>query len=378
MKCQYCSSEIPDDALFCPECGQQLDVAKQRQEVCAVCGAPLEEGAVFCSECGTPCGQKTAQTEPEPNITNIPDTPEYHEVNREMGTDQNRDPGKKSKAPVIIIVVLGVVILIGVLMGAAILLKKRGDNTQEERIVQEEVIEEESDPSEETDLSDVDFNLLEDDRLCLEGLVKKSESGSCALQWDEALTFYGEDFDGTKILLEDARNAYIDKAALPEGLLDSIKSNQVVSIDGQLYFDSEKLYITPFEILDSDGNDLITKFEETKEKEKEQEKEQEKKAEDSDYILPQSSSRLLTNSDISGLDIREINYAKNEIYARHGRLFQSSELQNYFNSKSWYHGTVSPESFSNSLLSSIEQKNAEFLANAEFSMDPKGYQLDVN
>ena len=42
-----------------------------------------------------------------------------------------------------------------------------------------------------------------------------------------------------------------------------------------------------------------------------------------DYILPDSNSRYLTESDIQYLSIREINYAKNEIYARHGRRFQS-------------------------------------------------------
>ena len=48
-----------------------------------------------------------------------------------------------------------------------------------------------------------------------------------------------------------------------------------------------------------------------------------------------------------------------------------------FNSKKWYHGTVSPEEFNNSMLSEIERKNADFLAQVEFGMDPKGYQLDA-
>lgn len=65
----------------------------------------------------------------------------------------------------------------------------------------------------------------------------------------------------------------------------------------------------------------------------------------SDYILQDSSSRLLTRADVEklGLSLREINYAKNEIYARHGRKFHSMELQNYFNSKSWYRGTAAPQ-----------------------------------
>lgn len=97
-----------------------------------------------------------------------------------------------------------------------------------------------------------------------------------------------------------------------------------------------------------------------------------------DYILPDSNSRYLTESDIQYLSIREINYAKNEIYARHGRRFQSQELQNYFNSKSWYRGTIEPSDFQQSVLNDYEKKNAELLSKREFSMESGGYKLDVN
>lgn len=100
------------------------------------------------------------------------------------------------------------------------------------------------------------------------------------------------------------------------------------------------------------------------------------------YILPESNSRYLTDSDIDGMSLREINYAKNEIYARHGRKFKSEELQTYFDSKSWYTGKYEPEDFdenySSSMLNTYEKKNAEFLRDKEFSIDPNGYQLDAN
>lgn len=105
--------------------------------------------------------------------------------------------------------------------------------------------------------------------------------------------------------------------------------------------------------------------------------EAEKESADSSYILPQSTSRLLNSSDIAGLSLREINYAKNEIYARHGRAFESLELKNYFNSKSWYVENVRPDSFSESLLSEVEKKNAEFLSKTEHGISPGGYQLDA-
>lgn len=94
-----------------------------------------------------------------------------------------------------------------------------------------------------------------------------------------------------------------------------------------------------------------------------------------DYILPDSGTRLLTDSDVEGLSLQQINYAKNEIYARHGRKFNSSELQEYFNSKSWYNGTIDPENFTDDVLSSIEQQNVQFLSAKEFEIDPNGYSL---
>ena len=104
------------------------------------------------------------------------------------------------------------------------------------------------------------------------------------------------------------------------------------------------------------------------------------KSED-DYILPESNSRYLTDADIAGLSLQEINYAKNEIYARLGRKFDSQELQNYFNSKSWYVGRYDPSDFDSNYagtMNDYEKKNAEFLSEKEFSISPDGYKLDAN
>jgi hypothetical protein len=93
-----------------------------------------------------------------------------------------------------------------------------------------------------------------------------------------------------------------------------------------------------------------------------------------DYIIPDSGTRVLTESDVAGLTLQEVNYAKNEIYARRGRKFKSNELNEYFSSKSWYHGTIEPDAFTNAMLSSIEIQNSEFLSSVEHRLDPNGYQ----
>ena len=94
------------------------------------------------------------------------------------------------------------------------------------------------------------------------------------------------------------------------------------------------------------------------------------------YLLPQSGQRRLTEADIQGLTAQELNYAKNEIYARHGRMFRSAELAAYFGSCSWYAGTVAPEAFSETVLSETEKENIEFLRDAEWNRMPGGYVLD--
>lgn len=76
------------------------------------------------------------------------------------------------------------------------------------------------------------------------------------------------------------------------------------------------------------------------------------------YILPDSDSRKLKKSDLAGMTAQQLSYAKNEIYARHGRVFKSSELQDYFNEKDWYEEN---DDFKDEDLSKKEAENAEFI-----------------
>ncbi len=79
------------------------------------------------------------------------------------------------------------------------------------------------------------------------------------------------------------------------------------------------------------------------------------------YILAESSQRALTDGDVAGMSYDDMQMAINEIYARHGRRFGSSSIQSYFESQSWYQGTVEPEQFDESVFSYTEQQNIQFL-----------------
>lgn len=86
---------------------------------------------------------------------------------------------------------------------------------------------------------------------------------------------------------------------------------------------------------------------------------------DGGYILPDSATRRLTQADVAGLTWEQCCLARNEIYARHGRIFQTPQIAAYFAAQSWYHGTVPGASFDNNMLSPIEHANIDFLAGYE-------------
>ena len=80
----------------------------------------------------------------------------------------------------------------------------------------------------------------------------------------------------------------------------------------------------------------------------------------------QIDKTLLTNDDIKGMSKHDLALARNEIYARHGRKFQTEEYSKYFSGKSWY--SINPSynySDDDSNLNSIEVKNVQFILNAE-------------
>lgn len=86
---------------------------------------------------------------------------------------------------------------------------------------------------------------------------------------------------------------------------------------------------------------------------------------DDDYILPDSGTRKLTNSDLAGLDADELELARNEIYARAGRRFNTEYIQDYFDDKWWYVGTIEPEDFTEDMLNDVEKYNVNFIRNYE-------------
>ena len=93
-----------------------------------------------------------------------------------------------------------------------------------------------------------------------------------------------------------------------------------------------------------------------------------------EYIFPEVDKELLTEEDVKDLPAELLAYGRYEILAKHGELFESEELKEYFGNQKWYFGFLSDEKEVEGLLSDIEKENLAFLEKKEKAEG--GYELD--
>jgi hypothetical protein len=79
-------------------------------------------------------------------------------------------------------------------------------------------------------------------------------------------------------------------------------------------------------------------------------------------MFPQASERILKYEDIQQLSKIELKIMRNEIFARHGYTFKTSDMQQYFGKQNWY----SPQfNDVNNKLSEIEKENIKLIMKYE-------------
>ncbi len=355
MKCSKCGFEVADGAKFCKSCGAEIEAVNENKNICSACGYENKTNAKFCVKCGNNMANKVTEQvvttesvnvdyQDDYNIPQIvnpaPVKPVVQEEPQQFYEDVVKEKKSSSKGKTAIIVILVLIILAMAGFFGYVFFLNDGNIpflTTPTEPVTEATTEETTEPTTEAVIE-----------------VPSVAGGSYQLalqRISDAGLQETHTFEYSEIV---AKNCVISQDPKPGTQVkkgDTVKLVVSKGVEG-----ATTPSTVPKETTSSGTNSQVTSA----------------VASNSDYILPDSNSRYLTINDIKGMSADELALARNEIFARHGRIFKNDTFKNYFNSKSWYNGTIEPDKFNNSTLNKYEAANATFLSDQEDYMLANG------
>ncbi len=315
MKCTNCNNEIPENTKFCKFCGTPVE-KEQKSPVCPSCGAQVKPGASFCTSCGNRLEAQNAVSTPQPQAT-APKSVYTPQPQATAPKPTYMPQQKKKSTP--LYVALGVVsaLLIGVIVFLVITMQKDNKNTdipnaeKPAKVAENRLM---------LNVDDIDSEVTEDTYVI---------SGSASVSGTDAV-----------LSINDEK---IDIISADDGEVDW--SEEVQLQEGENSF--------RIDLTDDNGTNKrrTVKIKYTAPEEEEE------------YLFP-SDSEYITNDDLAGKTKEEVALIRNEIYARHGYVFNTEAYQEYFSQKEWYQPDPS---FSEAQLNEIELANKDFLVEYEES-----------
>lgn len=307
MKCTTCGHELRDGAKFCPACGSQVDrnTSKTGEVRCPYCRGMIKVGSHFCPKCGSLIVTKVNHGEPKPEA------------------DNGSEPAAEAKLT---------------LEGQTIcpLCKREVQKGLRSCSYCGNVLEPEGSVS---DKSPVE----------LAKVHERIRTGKQLPRWGKTAVIFlilalaagvGGAWIGTQL---PANNNTEDQTVSDDSsgndMDDETNLQQDPSAD-----ETDNTNSGTQEANDSEDGETTT---------------------EQDNLLPGSDSRYISESELEGFTKEECRIARNEIYARHGRMFDDESLQEYFNSLDWYSPSIAPDDFDESSLNDYERANLDLIISYE-------------
>lgn len=397
MNCPACNKEINDNAKFCKYCGKKIDSAKSIPEVtedivveevlfikCPSCGKDMHHHKAFCTNCGSALNKLDDKKPVEYNLKN------------ETSERQNKKRFKIILCIVLILIIAGVVV--------TTLHFKNSNINKAENVVENSDEDEVKDEKDDTDFSEDNEE---------NGIIDNTTETNSELDVETEVVEIRDTYNAIVSAIEN--NNYKEKT-IENGFVtysdnDNLKAiiiskdYSTINYDCFYYFDNDKLFFAYYEGENSHRfyfkddvmirwrkcedasnpeNGINHDMENTSEYSQWQSTVQQNAQilklawnaagtleSDSEYLLPGSDTRIITESELDELTKEEVKLARNEIYARHGRKFDDESLKAYFEQFDWYHPTIEPEDFEESMLNDYEVINRDFIVLYE---EEKGYR----
>lgn len=322
---------------------------------CRKCGKELEDGWKSCPYCGEPVDNRTD----------------------ELGTMGNikKSPGKQKLwigvgAAVVVIAAVAIGVIIGKTGPAA----KNGQQTVKENSDENGEKSKEKKIKEVKDFSSQDFETMIGTSISeLEKSGLKKADGKeeyTGLNGNIQVTCQGEMIQSISIEGEETTAPSFHKARLgmsveevknnlaeaypeqeeAEGMLKFLNLEKKSSVECS--FSEEKLNKIYYRVL---SEEEVTSYQ--------QAKEEKLRAE---FIFPDSDKKYLSEDEVRAKTVEDLMVGRNEIFARHGYIFEDANLKSYFENTSWYQGTVVSSEFnSEQVFNEFEKKNVELIKKVE-------------
>ena len=320
---------------------------------CRKCGKELEDNWNTCPYCGETVGN--VELEKEGNI--------------------NKSHGKsKLWIGVGVAAVVMTAVTIGVVIGKIGTFTKNGQQTVKENSVENSEKSKEKKRKEVKDFSSQDFETIIGNSISeLEEIGLKKADGKeeyTGLNGNLQVTCQGEMIQSISIEGEETTTPSFHKARLgmskeevknnlaeaypeqeeAEGLLKFLNLEKKSSVECS--FSEDKLNKIYYRVL---SEEEVASYQ--------QAKEEKLRAE---FIFPDSDKKYLSEDEVRAKTVEDLMVGRNEIFARHGYMFEDANLKSHFESTSWYQGTVPSSEFnSEQVFNEFEKKNVELIKKVE-------------
>lgn len=364
MYCNNCGKEINENGKYCPYCGNPIQIHKEENE---------------------------AESEKNKDIGG------FHTENK----DPKRVPLKSKKGIAIAFLILIVVIIVIVPLGMG----NGSEEVIEKLLEYTELYQTDSgyvfSSNEGWELNYTDVNEY--------AKIEETQMENCV---SDAFGIIDVGSDGTFSYDYDTENLnmYFDVTIPEGGTLSIITYNMeddefILNVDGERYEPSDEFseYLTIYNIKDILVSDVsgfkealermdlsveqiseisvedIEKYidnkeiEEKKQNDVEYNKASEKQnvevndtENEEEYVFPDSDKKYLSEDEIRSVDLEKMRFGRNEIFARHGYIFNDDTYREYFEGKSWYKGTITSDQFNaDEEFNDFEKKNVELIKEVE-------------
>ncbi len=393
MKCIECGREIEENKKFCKYCGAPVKQQNHSDEKskfvtrCKGCGATLKPGVAFCTQCGTSVSETTNSN-----------------VNESVKVDKPKKGGNKTGKIIIAIITIIAILLVSFIGyyfanqyelfdkdvkeskekietlsdGATDSQISNGDETISEEVLDEDVTAATMQMTD--DMIDVEDLVLE-----IRGKYDKITNGITSNSYDavivnDGIMAYADQNKVSLIIVKKdydysdyTRYFYYDGDDLIFAYYEGNDSHR-------LYFDDEKLYRWRY-CADALDNSKATNYDQENTTEYrrwetdtlDESKKFKSLCDDAiengvgtqNYILVGSDMRYVSKAELKDFTADQCRLARNELYARHGRMFDDDFLQEYFSSKDWYSPSISASDFKESMLNEYEIANRDLIIEYE-------------